>query len=414
MQDNPIDPKWEDQGWNMMKDLLDQEMPTATVPRKRPFAALIPVAALLALTGLSLFAFWLANERFAQTETPPIAAFAIPMLPNETETQATQQAKATTPSYTAVASRPQASSLALPAASKSPAPVESTASINPTSGSNTSIPSATTTTPATPALEQHTAAPSPLPESTIPTDPSLPVLPALPKPQIEVLPSTDPDLPGQPTQAKTASHIRYGIEASIGSADFSAAQAWSAGVFAQLPLGKQSKWHASLSTGYQQILQTRTVNEQSFLFGNSRFPNTTGAIVLQSRTQLTQLNYLYFLPQIGYNFHPRWSVEAGLQYAYLLSQRNNTRWSVLSNTQETTPADDEQEALLGDLPERTNNSKLPLHQHQFSLQLGLSYRINNKLSVAAQWQQGLTSIYPQGGQDAYNRFLSVGLGYGVR
>lgn len=412
MQDNPIDPRWEDQGWENMKQLLDQEMPVAAtaVPPVWP-AYLRRAVGLLAIIGLGFMGYQLLSPPVA-SDTPTVAAFAIPLLPPD---EATEQAAG--PSNPGSIDT-QAASVSVASSPPSVAVHDRPLAAVPSSRVLAETGEQSSETPKTrPLRGQNTAEPAIAGRRGFSTaSPAVAALAMLPQREASLLskPAPLPALPERQTDAPLG--VNYGIEAGFGTATFEALQSGALAAFAQIPIGTASAWYARASIGYQQLRQSRPVAEQSFLFSSTRMPNRAAPVILQSSAQVCKLAYLYLLPQIGYQVHPRLSVEGGVQYGYLLGSESATEWSLDDGPQAPPSPDNQEEGLLSRLPRSqvSDEAAVPLRSAQWALQLGLRYRLNRRFSVSAQWQQGLTNIYQSKARTAYNRFGHLGVAYRIR
>lgn len=406
MQDNPTDPRWEDQGWEQMKQLLDQEMPVAggVAPAVWP-AYLRRAVGLLAIIGLGFMGYQLLSPP-ADSGPPTVAAFAIPLLPLDKATE--QAADSSNPGSMGAqaASVPPVSS-PQPSAAEHHRPLTATPSRR---GLAEPVPQSSEAQPLT---AQNAADPA---KAFSAAPPTVAALATLPRRETGLLsqPTPLPTLPERQTDAPLG--FAYGIEAGFGTATFEALQSGTVAAFAQIPIGTASAWYARASIGYQQLQQSRTVAEQSFLFSSTRMPDRAAPVILQSSVQVRELAYLYLLPQIGYQVHPRLSVEGGVQYGYLLRSQSATEWSVAGEPQTPTPIDNQEEGLLSRLPRNliSDEPAVPLRSAHWALQLGLRYRLNRHFSVSAQWQHGLTNIYQSKARTAYNRFGHLGVAYRIR
>jgi len=413
MQDNPIDPRWEDQGWENMKQLLDQEMPVAGTAAPPVWPAYLRRAVgLLAIIGLGFMGYQLLRPPVASNGVPTVAAFAIPLLPPD---NATEQA--------ADPSNPGSIDPQTAAVPVAPSPSSTVVQNRPLTATPSSRVLAEAGEPSVetpksqPLTAQNTTDPAKAESSSLPTaPPAVASVATLPRREPGLLLNSTP-LPALPErQIDAPLGFTYGIEAGIGSATFEALQAGSFAAFAQIPIGTASGWYARASIGYQQLRQSRTTAEQSFLFSSTRMPDRAAPVILQSSVQVRELAYLYLLPQIGYAVHPRLSVEGGVQYGYLLRSQSATGWSLSGDPQAPPPADNQQEDLLSRLPSKliSDEPAVPLRSAHWALQLGMRYRLNQHLSVSAHWQQGLTNIYQSKARTAYNRFGHLGVAYRIR
>ncbi|HKK79310.1 MAG TPA: hypothetical protein VJ933_06755, partial [Phaeodactylibacter sp.] len=347
------------------------------------------------------------------SDTPTIAAFAIPGLPQDDASVQSADQPNTGSMNTQTAALSGSSSepslaAALPrqlAAASSASPGRAFAQVGTLSKE---------TFEAQPTAEVNTTDAAGGENSGLSTAPStITLLSELPRREVDLLSEASllPALPETPSDLP--SNFIYGVEASLGSATFEALQGGAVAAFAQIPIGTASAWYARASIGYQQLWQSHTAAEQSFLFNSTRMANNAEPLILQSSVQVRELAYLYLLPQIGYAVHPRLSVEGGVQYGYLLRSQSATEWSVVGTPQTPTPIDNEEEDLLSRLPRNliSDEPAVPLRSAHWALQLGLRYRLNRYFSVSAQWQQGLTNIYQGDKRTAYNRYGHLGLAY---
>lgn len=391
----------------MMKQLLDQEMPVAApaaVPAWQLYAK--RAAGLITIAGISLLAYWLTAPHFFKPVPTGITAFAIPMLPAEGITDLSS-IRADRPTFDA-APPPLQPAVAV-AKTRIPSTTNAAPSLSATANDEPSPEQARKIYATDRRAERSNSTPTAI-QKAAPTRAALALLPTLGAKRLAV---ATPGLSAAEMQFKVPTSWAYGVEAGLGTVDFSAAQAWSLAAFLQMPIGENTAWYTRISAGYQQFRQARTVEERTFLFSSTRSSSSVGAVPLNARTQLTQLDYLYLLPQVGYTLHARFSVEAGLQYAHLIRSQSATEWSLASAGQAPTPSDNQEEKFWEELPERlsANQPSALLRRQQFAMQLGLRYRIDRHLSISAQWQQGFSNIYEGSVRSARNRFLQASVSY---
>jgi hypothetical protein len=399
MQDNhehEFDELFVNQAWAQMASMLDQEMPVAAAPR-RPLLWLWLLAALILgglAGGLSIYA-WLHPARLASVPSRPIAA-------------------STAPASMAEAC-PEGAPAAYPAAlaprSDSAIPGEAAglplAALPARQGALQSAAQAVILAlPAQEKLMESAAAPADPSADAPPTAEAafaMPVLAALPIP-IQLPEYTSMATVGV-AQAAAArrSAFRLALEAGAFSSSFAALDGRLAGVSGQFtPLGKPYYLRLGLHyqmgqrqyyNGEQVIKHQQAPGEPSTLLPSSN--------LLSSVSHITQLQQLSAPLALGFRLRPRLALEAGLQLDWLLAAQAREEWYLLDGANQAGPGRQAGNNLLYRSP--AEPARQQLASMAVGLQLGLAYRLSDRLSARLHYRHGLTDLLAAPAYQAYQR-----------
>jgi hypothetical protein len=395
MQDNhehEFDELFVNQAWAQMASMLDQEMPVAAAPR-RPLLWLWLLGALILgglAGGLSIYA-WLHPARLASVPSRPIAASTAPASMAEACPEGAPAAHPAAPAPRSDSAIPgEAAGLPLAALPARQGALQSAAQ------------AVILAQPAEEKLIESAAAPADAP-ATAETAPAMPVLAALP------MPIQRPEYTSMATagvaQAAAArrSAFRLALEAGAFSSSFAALDGRLAGVSGQLaPPGKPYYLRLGLHyqmeqrqyyNGEQVIKHQQAPGEPSILLPSSN--------LLSSVSHITQLQQLSVPLALGFRLRPRLALEAGLQLDWLLAAQAREEWYLLDGANQAGPGRQAGNNLLHRSP--AEPARQQLASMAVGLQLGLAYRLSDRLSARLHYRHGLTDLLAAPAHQAYQR-----------
>jgi hypothetical protein len=404
----PIDPSWADEGWQQMQQMLEQEMPAPARSGHRKRRAL-PVA----LLGLLLIAAALWLTLFSPASSPSadaLSALPIPVMSSPAEAGLETAGRRDKEHQPTAPSAPLASTAQMPEERIPSATGRRYPPMPPIDNSRPLLRQAygAADMAAAESFPAKQPAPARLSLKQLPTEPTpLPI-------------ASSSSLPAQPS-ASAPPKIRYGLRAGIALADFQAPDGYTAEFITAFRLGNQSPLYARASLGYWYWQQWETEGERTFLFTNSSYfqpnQNNSGTQTLSAVNGTEEMHYATLSSELGYQFHPRWSLETGLQYARQIYRRSAVRWSTQSEqVTNSNPADETEPEALSTVAEqlRHNNQASRSRASLLSARAGLRYRISSRLSASLHWQQSLQGVFQPPASPQYRSFALCSVTYWVQ
>jgi hypothetical protein len=398
MQDNhehEFDELFVERAWAQMASLLDQEMPVAAAPRRSlPWLWLL-AALLLGVVagGLSIYA-WLHPSRLAPVPVHPVAAAIAPAAAPEA-----------CPEEGAAAARAVTEALALAVPSEAIGRLPNAAlpvHLGALQSAATALP--TEEEQRRDDLAAPAAGRSAVGPTAAEAAPALPVLAALPTP-ILLLPEQAASLA---LAAPAAAPIRrpafrLAAEAGVFSSSLAALDGRLAGLSGQLnPHGKRYYLRLGLhyQTNRQQYFNGEQVIKHQQVSGepNILLPSNN---LLSSASTITELQQLSMPVALGLRLRPRLALEAGLQLDWLLAAQAREEWYLLDGANQAGPGRHAGNNLLYRSP--AEPARQQLASTALGLQLGLAYRVSDRLSARLHYRHGLTDLLAAPAHQAYQR-----------
>jgi len=423
-----FDDKLVDRAWSNMQQMLDKEMPAEQEPERK--AWIWWLAGTLLVLGLFLTGVYYYNttpqpstDASGNPVERPIAA-----RPGHTELPKSVQ-EATSP--TALPSTDQDARVA----------VDEEPSLQQTAGEHTqSISTQQVNTSLPPTPSKHTDIPLPKTSSQEKTSTALAdevieseklvvkkneevtnsrsAIPALPPLSASL--NALPDLPVaeavetsiEPLGQKRL--LKFGIEGSIYSQGISKLHGIGAAAVVELHKGHNRTYFKS-AIGYQLFQPDLVEREKSLEFNNTALmPSPAPAgdppppDIITTKSSITELRYAYLVLAAGYKLNDRFSLEAGIMPAWLLS-------STLTETWTHTPALAEGGGA-GSTPfvSRISDDPVEISKRQFNLIGGVSYQANPSLSLNLHYQHAIKNVLPQAQNESYLRGAKISLCYYIR